>query len=1157
MSGPSPDRPARGIANGPRNDEYPSPAQAGQPRGRTMGTDRLLTPTRITGWLACAHTMTLQREVDAGDRPAPDPVFGSFASLLKEKGDTHERTHLAALREAGRSILEVPAKEDDESFEQWAERCRPLLSDGHDVLYQFPLVHDGIRGVADFLERVATPSQLGDFSYEPVDAKLARRESKPGHVLQLCFYADAVAGIQGVRPNAVHLELGSGERESITLATVDAYWRRVRLQLARADATPPVTSPRPCTHCEQCVFAAVCTAEWRERDALHYVAGIRPTEVEQLEAAGIATMRALADGDTPVDGLKEERLVHLRRQAALQIASPADDAPLFEVLERPAEGTADELAARLPEPDDGDVFLDLEGHPFWRPDTGLFFLFGALVRDAAEDGGWSYHAWWAHDEAGESQAVDDLVRWLAERRIAHPGMHVHHYNHTERSALLALADRHGARAETLNALVEQGVFVDLLEVVRRTVRIGAESYSLKQVERVAGYVRGHDIDAGAGAVVGYERWMRDGDDTELDAIARYNEDDVRATLAVRDWLLAEVLADVPARPDPTSETPEQHEVDEVVAALMATGVDWHELLAQLLEYWARESRTIRAQAVAQLEGEESDHLRRASVVGGLEFVGYEGPVGRQEHGTLSVRYPEQRFEARVRNGRGLSLILPSSEDLPPVVVSIREHDEEERVLRIAWKESAGDPRNHPRAMATVRLTGAEPKPGALLAFARRVLADELWASDASRVELLQRTPPPAPTDASGFPTDPIALADVVDALGTSTLAVQGPPGTGKTFTGARVIAELVRRGRRIGITAFSHAAIDNLLAELVGVAGDVRILRQKRPTDDHVRPELDGITLHARIADAWDPERFDIVAGTTWPMTSLAAADEPPLDLLVIDEAGQLGLADALAAMGCARSTLLLGDPLQLAQVTQASHPGTSGRSTLEHVLGDAVTIPPDRGVFLPVTRRMHPAITGLLSEQVYEGRLSAHGDCAMHAVDDRSGLRWVRMAHTGRSTESPEEAELVVRLVRSLIGAPWSDSGHGDGATTVPLPAEQIMVITPYNDQVDLVRAALDADRQTSSVKVGTVDRLQGQEAAVVIFSMVTSSGEDMTRGIDFLFSRNRLNVAVSRARALAYLVCTDELLDTRAKDVGSMQLIGTLCALVETAEEDELAPS
>jgi predicted RecB family nuclease len=554
-----------------------------------MTTPDLLTPTRITAWLGCAHTMTLA--TDGQQRSAP--VYGSFARLLMDKGDAHEHAHLERLRAEGRDVVSVPPKEDDESFEAWAARSRPLLSAGHEVLFQFPFVHDGVRGVADFLERVDVPCELGAFSYEPVDAKLARSDAKPGHVLQLCFYADALEAVQGVRPRAVHLELGSGARESVVLATVDAYWRRVRSQLVKVLASPADTTPVPCAQCQQCRFAPECTARWIAEDALHRVASIRANEVEDCAAAGITTLTALATGEGPVPGLKDARLHHLRRQAALQLARPDGGVPGFEVIERAGMEPEVDLAGRLPASDDGDVFLDFEGDPVWRADTGLFFLFGALVRDSASADGWAYRTWWAHDLREEAVATAALIDWLADRHDEHPGMHVYHYNHTERSSLVTLADRHGARAETLERLIEQGVFVDLLEVVRHTVIIGAESYSLKQVERVAGYERSHEHRRGSRC----GRQLRALDEgaraaAELDAIARYNEDDVRATLAVRDWLRREVLDGVAPRAAPeVADAVDPRDVD-ASSPRCSHGVDVAQLLGHLLDYWSREFRAV-------------------------------------------------------------------------------------------------------------------------------------------------------------------------------------------------------------------------------------------------------------------------------------------------------------------------------------------------------------------------------------------------------------------------------------------------------------------------------------------------------------------------------------------------------------------------------------
>jgi uncharacterized protein len=290
---------------------------------------------------------------------------------------------------------------------------------------------------------------------------------------------------------------------------------------------------------------------------------------------------------------------------------------------------------------------------------------------------------------------------------------------------------------------------------------------------------------------------------------------------------------------------------------------------------------------------------------------------------------------------------------------------------------------------------------------------------------------------------------------------------------------------------------------------------------------------------------FNLVAGTTW-LWSRAGLRAFPVDVLIVDEAGQLALADTIAAANAARNLILLGDPLQLAQVSQAEHPDGSGASVLEHVLGEHATIPNTQGVFISETRRMHPDVCAFISNQIYEGRLTSHPTCARQSTLFGTGLRWLRAQHAGCSTESYEESAIVSAQILLMLGTEWTNQ-EGEAA---PLLASDFMVVAPYNDQVRLLRREFDRTPGLADVQVGTVDKFQGREAPVVFFTMTTSSGEDMPRGPEFLFSRNRLNVAVSRARCLAYLVCTEELLNSRARTIEEMRLIGTLSSFVEYAE-------
>ena len=303
--------------------------------------------------------------------------------------------------------------------------------------------------------------------------------------------------------------------------------------------------------------------------------------------------------------------------------------------------------------------------------------------------------------------------------------------------------------------------------------------------------------------------------------------------------------------------------------------------------------------------------------------------------------------------------------------------------------------------------------------------------------------------------------------------------------------------------------------------------------------------------DGQKPDPTDIncrlVAGTPWLFT--ATQHDQQFDVLVIDEAGQMSLANALAASTAAKNLVLLGDPLQLAQVSQGSHPDGCELSVLEHLLGDAATIPPERGIFLERSWRMHPDVCRFISDVVYESRLESEAHCALRRVDaptiTGTGLRYHPIEHEGNSQESKEEADWIAQAVAGMLnGGRFTDWDQ----PTRPLQPRDILVVTPYNAQVSKIRETFQ--RHGLAVPVGTVDKFQGQEAPIVFFSMATSAGDDIPRSLDFLFSRNRLNVAISRAQCLAILVASPRLLDVECRTVEQMKLVNALCRFVEMAD-------
>jgi uncharacterized protein len=422
-------------------------------------------------------------------------------------------------------------------------------------------------------------------------------------------------------------------------------------------------------------------------------------------------------------------------------------------------------------------------------------------------------------------------------------------------------------------------------------------------------------------------------------------------------------------------------------------------------------------------------------------------------------------------------------------------------------------------------------------------------------DVLRRVPPRTVSGA-GLPA---AGGDIVDAivrgvldLDRSYLAVQGPPGTGKTYTGSRVIARLVNEhGFRVGVVAQSHAIIETLLERVVadGVAPAQVAKAPKDPESDPPYTVIPKSGMASYLAE--HAGEGVVVGGTAWDFSNTQRVDRGGLDLLVIDEAGQFSLASTIAVAAGATRLLLLGDPQQLPQVSQGAHPEPVDTSALGWVMeGDAV-VRPEFGYFLAQSWRMHPFVAAPVSKLAYAGRLaSAPGTerRSLEGVDP--GLHVVPLRHRGNATQSPEEAAEVVRIVRDLVGRRFRD--NDPAGTDRPLMPADIIVVTPYNAQRQLVLDALAA-AGFDDVPVGTVDNFQGKEAVVSITSLAASSGRDAPRGPEFLLLQNRLNVAISRAQVVAYLIHSPALLDDLPYTPEGVARLSAFARLVGAGEDDD----
>lgn len=1093
---------------------------------REFSGNTLFSASDLMRFMGCAHATTLDLMRMRGDGPELGED-SEDVELLQKQGDAHEAAHLERLKAAGKDVVEIPRGDD---LARDAEVTRTALAEGAEVVFQGAFLSGNWGGWSDFLERVETPSALGLFSYEVADTKLKRRPH-PKHVLQLVLYSDLLADVQGDSPEFAHVELGSSERATLRLTEYVHYARGARARLEAFVADPTPTRPVPCADCVLCRWADHCESVWVGEDSLFNVANISRGQVKKLEASGISTMEELARLDSPISGMAENTRAKLVAQARLQHARKTGD-PAFELRARELDKGFD----LLPEPTAGDIFYDIEGDPHY--EGGLEYLHGIWF-----DG--QFQAFWAHDHEAEAQALSDLLSFFRARLDAHPDARIYHYAPYEITALRRLTTKYGIGEAFLDRLLRERRFVDLYAVVRGGLICSEVNYSIKSMEAFYDRKRDGEVKTAGGSVVAYERWRETGDQQILDEIEDYNRIDCISTEELRDWLVRvrpEGPWPRPAEDAGDKEEAEDADTAELRGTLAASGLpeERRQMIFNLGLFHKREAKPGQWAVFDSAAKDEDDLIDDLDALAGLEAVGPAEPVKKSLARTY--RFPPQ--ETKLRGGR--SATVPVA-DGPPATISITALDRTRREITL----KAGQKKAH---LLSDRLSLHPDWPlntGVIASALRDVIADQCGPCRFTAIDdLLSRAAPrlttgPKPDLLKG--ADPVAgTIAAVAAMDGTVLPIQGPPGTGKTYVTARAILSLVRKGHRVGVASNSHEAIRNVLlgclAALEDDDPDITLenteIAHKVSGDEDGYPE--GFTGITRATSNDDPAltQAHVVGGTAFFFSR--PEFEQTLDWLFVDEAGQVGLANMVAMGRAARNIVLVGDPRQLPQVIQGAHPDPANLSCLDWMLGDHATVPPDRGIFLPVSRRMHPEVCRFISDQVYKGRLTSHPDTSSQAVTGTAfpsaGAFWVPVPHDGNAQLAPEEVAAIRDTVRDLFSCAWTEK---DG-TTRPTRRSDIIVVAPYNAQVNALRDALP-----EGIRVGTVDKFQGQEAPVCLISMTASSADETPRGMDFLFSLNRINVAVSRAKGLALVFGAPRLREAKCETVEQMRLVNTLCAL------------
>ncbi len=1133
---------------------------------KTAEGQLVYSPSDLVRYLASPFASWMDRYYLENPGAATPDEVSEDQRLIAETGHQHEKAVLNELKGSRAGVVEIATRDVTSARSQ----TLAAITAKAPIIYQATLHSGQFAGYADFLMLDAAER------YQVWDTKLAR-SPKPYYAVQLYCYADMLADmIGGQVSDRFGIILGSKERVEFRLEDFIHYYRHIKKSFLAMQAgfTGRLSDrPDPLPRADHYEWTSHAQEFFKQKDHLVQVAGITVGQIKKLHKAGIMTMARLAEaGGRSIPKLSGDTLGKLVAQARLQCATitdrikNADAPPRYEVLpHQDVHGNPVGLAA-LPPQDPDDVFFDMEGYPL--APGGLEYLFGACVWNP-QTLSYQFRDWWAHSRDEEKRAFEGFIDWVYAQWKNHPGMHVYHYADYEVSAVRRLSTRHDTRQDEVDELLRNEVFVDLYRIVRHGLRIGEDSYSIKVVERLYRSKRKTEVATAGDSIVQYSRWMESQEPGDwnksaiLKAIRQYNEDDCQSTGQLSQWL-RNLARENNIHPMPVASEPnESRELPPEVIARQETARRLRQrgdaqalVLADVVDFHRREQKPVWWRMFDRADATPEE---RRDDPGCIEGITAEGQCIPEKRSLLQAYRYDPSQECKLTDGDTVRF----AHNLD-ATFTLAEIDASAGRLQLKIGKKSLDDKCDGRfpqqgALLADEFVNPAPIPEALTAVANGHLSGQLHAS----IEALLVRRPPAKTMQMAEESTIDAAILIAGAMAGGCLVIQGPPGTGKTYTASRVILALLTAGKSIGIASNSHKAVINLIEECGKAARQLGVeLKGMKVGGDGAEALLasnPGLQYVGSSSDARGAYRGGVVGGTAWLFSRTEW--EGVLDYLFIDEAGQVSLANAIAMARCAKNLVLLGDQMQLEQPIQGSHPGDAGLSVLQYALKDTQVsvpdlpvfhpvVPPDYGLFLGESRRMHPAVCRFISDSIYESRLFSHPNCSRQRIElapngnrlikQENGIVFSPVEHDGNTQQSDEEVERVKAIYNELIGRP---STAKDGAVK-PLNLEDFLFIAPYNAQVRALKTALP-----QGARVGSVDKFQGQEAPVCILSLCSSYGEYGSRGLAFILDRNRINVAISRAQCLAVVVADPRIAGAIPISLDEMRLINLFCKMLETS--------
>lgn len=1113
---------------------------------RKANNQIIYSATDLSNHIHCRHLTNLN--LDAINGLLEKPTYSNRSlDLLRERGLSFEEEYLESLEKAGYHIFKVNLESDHPS-----QQTLEAMKEGYDFIYQARLSNEKWQGWADFLRKVKQPSDLGDWSYEVIDTKLTTN-TRSGSIIQITLYSELLSNIQGIMPEYMTIK-NPEEEHPYRVNDYNAYLRLIKKRLESAIAIPQHTYPEPCMHCNVCNWWEHCNKIRRTDDHLGFIAGMGTSQIKEMRKQGVNTLEAMSNVPlpiqfTPTKGSKET-FKKLREQARIQNESRIQNRPKYELLELQNNSGL----ANLPTPTEGDIYLDFEGDPLIDP-NGLEYLFGWVFQN-------TYYSIWVNNEEDEKNAFCQFVDFVFEQKERFPELHIYHFSPYENVALKRLMSKYAVKENEIDTLLRNTVLIDLHRILRQSIRAGVEKYSLKDLEPYHGYIREMDLRTVSKIKADYEFLLETGNfehitESMTNAIRLYNQDDCFSTLNLHQWLERErtlliengyeILRPIVEVREPESVTQHLERIIPIINYLLtdipaditvrSKEQQAKYLLAHLLDWYRREEKSFWWEYFRLLALELDELLDEKDAIAMLDYTGEREQVKRSFIDTYAFPLQELNLKAGVKVN-----------DINKISIGeIVEINEQNQTVRVKKTAKALD--IHPDCIIKFDKISNAAKAENIIQFGEWIVENgfdsgsndyrvtrDILLNSAPR--LLQKLP---------------KIYDAVEKgkqwalnLDNSFLPIQGPPGAGKSYTASHIIFDLIQKGKKVGITALSHKVIMNLLEKVKEVADehqfDLKALYKGAVEDDDNKFWNFAKDNNFIINEL---PNYPLIAGTSFMWCKEELRDS--LDYLFIDEAGQFALIETLVVSHAAKNIVFLGDHQQLSQPIKGVHPDGTDVSALEHLLEGEKTISEDKGLFLETTWRMHPEICDFDSEMFYESRLQSKQELKNQSIKGNTefigaGLFYKAVPHEGNTNSSLEEVTCIKNIVEELTKGDvyWTDKNSEDHV----LQNKHIKIITPYNSNVHELQQVIP------EIEIGTVDKFQGQEAPIVIYSVASSSTEDAPRGMDFLYSPNRFNVAVSRAQIAFILVSNPLIFEADCKSPSEMKLANPYCRYIELSK-------